>query len=49
MQDYFVDGRQIAKKRHIATLSPSLMQNSLGIIPMQYDKDRFISVGEDAF
>ena len=44
-----VDGRHIAKDRHIAKLSTSQMWNPQGIIPTKYLKDRLIIVGEVAF
>ena len=53
MQDqFFVEnkiGRQSAKFRQIAKKSTSRMRNSLGMILMQNEKDRFIYLGRDAF
>ena len=41
--------RRGAKNRHIAKKSTSRMRAPLGMIPMQYKKNQFKTVGEDRF
>ena len=49
IQDHFVDGRQIAKKRHIATPTTSQMRDLLGMILVQYEKNRIKTVACERF
>ena len=49
IQDHFVDGRQIAKNRHIATPTTSQMRDLLEMIPVKYEKNRIRTVACERF